>query len=121
MPWDARGGLARRSGRAYGIDLLALSTSLNQPATVTTSFGPHWMYCNGSVLFLNFTLSEDVVFTTENLLRYDGIMFFITGEPPLNESQRRAFCGFHSSVRGPPAAHSSERTNLECFYAARDA
>ena len=41
------------------------------------------MYCNGSVILLNFTMSEDVaVFTTETLLQYGGIMFFISSELP---------------------------------------
>jgi hypothetical protein len=52
-------------------------------------------------------MSEDVaVFTTENLQRYGGIMFFTTGELPLSASQRRAFTDFIRAGGGFLGVHS---------------
>ena len=41
----------------------------------------------GATADFQITMSEDVaVFTTENLLRYGGIMFFTTGELPMTDA-----------------------------------
>ena len=41
----------------------------------------------GATADFQITMSEDVaVFTTENLLRYGGIMFFTTGELPMSNA-----------------------------------
>ena len=59
-------------------------------------------------------MSEDVaVFTTENLLRYGGIMFFTTGELPMSNAQRMAFTDFIQAGGGFLGVHSATDT----FYA----
>ena len=54
----------------------------------------------GATADFQITMSEDVaVFTTENLLRYGGIMFFTTGELPMSNAQRARTHGLHSGGR----------------------
>ena len=49
----------------------------------------------GATAGFQITTSEDVaVFATESLLRYGAIMFFTTGELPMNNAQRLAFTAF---------------------------
>ena len=65
----------------------------------------------GATADFQITMSEDVaVFTTENLLRYGGIMFFTTGELPLSASQRRAFTDFIRAGGGFLGVHSATDT-----------
>ncbi len=60
------------------------------------------------------TTSEDVAeFTVENLQRYDAVMFFTTGELPMNEAQKSAFTGFVRSGRGFVGVHSATDTYYE--------
>ena len=56
-------------------------------------------------------MSEDVaVFTTENLLRYGGIMLFTTGELPMSNDQRVAFTDFIRAGGGFLGVHSATDT-----------
>jgi uncharacterized protein len=49
----------------------------------------------GATVGFEITASEDVaVFTRENLRRYGAIMFFTTGELPMNNAQQAAFTDF---------------------------
>jgi uncharacterized protein len=65
----------------------------------------------GATSDFQITMSEDVaVFTTENLLRYGGIMFFTTGELPLSDAQRRAFTDFIRAGGGFLGVHSATDT-----------
>jgi type 1 glutamine amidotransferase len=55
--------------------------------------------------------SEDVsVFTAENLRRYAAVMFFTTGELPMDDSQKAALTGFVRAGGGFLAVHSATDT-----------
>jgi hypothetical protein len=55
--------------------------------------------------------SEDVsVFTAENLRRYGAVMFFTTGELPMNDSQRQALLDFVRGGGGFLGVHSATDT-----------
>lgn len=55
--------------------------------------------------------SEDVaVFTPENLQRYGAVMFFTTGELPMNNAQQHAFTDFIRSGGGFLGVHSATDT-----------
>jgi len=55
--------------------------------------------------------SEDVsVFTEENLRRFGAVMFFTTGELPMNEPQKRAFIDFVRGGGGFLGVHSATDT-----------
>src|SRR5262245_35805087 len=55
--------------------------------------------------------SEDVsVFTEENLRRFGAVMFFTTGEVPMNEPQKRAFIDFVRGGGGFLGVHSATDT-----------
>src|SRR5258706_3440786 len=57
------------------------------------------------------TTSEDVsVFTAENLRRYGAVMFFTTGELPMNDSQRQALLDFVRGGGGFLGVHSATDT-----------
>jgi uncharacterized protein len=57
------------------------------------------------------TESEDVaVFTAENLRRYGAVMFFTTGELPMNEAQRAALTDFVRRGGGFLGVHSATDT-----------
>jgi uncharacterized protein len=63
------------------------------------------------------TASEDVaVFSTDNLARYGAVMFFTSGELPMNNSQKAAFLAFVRSGHGFVGVHSATDT----FYQWRD-
>ena len=65
----------------------------------------------GATADFQITMSEDVaVFTTENLLRYGGIMFFTTGELPMSNAQRMAFTDFIQAGGGFLGVHSATDT-----------
>ena len=65
----------------------------------------------GATADFQITMSEDVaVFTTENLLRYGGIMFFTTGELPMSNAQRMAFTDFIRAGGGFLGVHSATDT-----------
>ena len=52
--------------------------------------------------------SEDVsVFTVENLRRYAAVMFFTTGELPMNDAQKAALTGFVRAGGGFLRVHSA--------------
>ena len=60
------------------------------------------------------TTSEDVaVFTPENLRGYRAVMFFTTGELPMNEAQRAALLDFVRSGGGFIGVHSATDTFYE--------
>ena len=64
----------------------------------------------GATADFQITMSEDVaVFTTENLLRYGGIMFFTTGELPMSNAQRVALTDFIRAGGGFLGVHSANR------------
>src|SRR5258706_9372237 len=55
--------------------------------------------------------SEDVsVFTAENLRRYGAVMFFTTGELPMNDSQKQALLDFVRGGGGFLGVHSATDT-----------
>jgi type 1 glutamine amidotransferase len=55
--------------------------------------------------------SEDVsVFNAENLRRYAAVMFFTTGELPMNDAQKAALTGFVRAGGGFLAVHSATDT-----------
>jgi uncharacterized protein len=55
--------------------------------------------------------SEDVsVFTVENLRRYAAVMFFTTGELPMNDAQKAALTGFVRAGGGFLGVHSATDT-----------
>jgi type 1 glutamine amidotransferase len=57
------------------------------------------------------TATEDVAaFTAENLLRYAAVMFFTTGELPMNDSQKQAFIDFVRNGGGFIGVHSATDT-----------
>src|SRR5258707_1897339 len=57
------------------------------------------------------TTSEDVsVFTAENLRRYGAVMFFTTGELPMNDAQKQALLDFVRSGGGFLGVHSATDT-----------
>ena len=65
----------------------------------------------GATADFQITMSEDVaVFTTENLLRYGGIMFFTTGELPMSNAQRVALTDFIQAGGGFLGVHSATDT-----------
>ena len=65
----------------------------------------------GATADFQITMAEDVaVFTTENLLRYGGIMFFTTGELPMSDAQRMAFTDFIQAGGGFLGVHSATDT-----------
>lgn len=60
------------------------------------------------------TTSEDVaVFTPENLRRYGALMFFTTGELPMNDAQKRALTDFVRAGGGFLGVHSATDTFYE--------
>jgi type 1 glutamine amidotransferase len=60
------------------------------------------------------TATEDVAdFSSENLRRYDTVMFFTTGELPMNDAQRAAFLDFVRSGHGFVGVHSATDTFYE--------
>jgi type 1 glutamine amidotransferase len=63
---------------------------------------------------LQVTATEDVsAFEHENLQRYDAVMFFTTGELPMNDAQKADLLAFVRSGRGFVGIHSATDT----FYA----
>jgi len=57
------------------------------------------------------TASEDVsVFTAENLRRFGAVMFFTTGELPMNDSQKQALIDFVRGGGGFLGVHSATDT-----------
>ena len=53
-------------------------------------------------------VAEDVSpFTPENLKQYDAVMFYTTGELPMNEEQKRAFVDFVRTGHGFIGVHSA--------------
>ena len=65
----------------------------------------------GATAGFQITPSEDVaVFATENLRRYGAIMFFTTGELPMNNAQRVAFTDFIRAGGGFLGVHSATDT-----------
>jgi uncharacterized protein len=57
------------------------------------------------------TVSEDVsVFTPENLRRFGAVMFFTTGELPMNDLQRKALTDFVRNGGGFLGVHSATDT-----------
>ena len=57
------------------------------------------------------TASEDVaVFTAENLRRYGAVMFFTTGELPMNDAQKQALIDFVRGGGGFLGVHSATDT-----------
>jgi len=57
------------------------------------------------------TASDDVsVFTTENLRRYGAVMFFTTGELPMNDAQKQALVDFVHGGGGFLGVHSATDT-----------
>jgi uncharacterized protein len=57
------------------------------------------------------TATEDVAaFTTENLRRYDAVVFFTTGELPMDDAQQRAFIDFVRNGGGFLGVHSATDT-----------
>jgi uncharacterized protein len=57
------------------------------------------------------TATEDVTpFTPENLRRYAAVMFFTTGELPMDEAQKQAFTSFVSQGGGFLGVHSATDT-----------
>src|SRR5947209_4398277 len=58
--------------------------------------------------------SEDVsVFTAENLRRYGAVMFFTTGELPMNDPQKQALIDFVRAGGGFIGVHSATDTFYE--------
>jgi type 1 glutamine amidotransferase len=65
----------------------------------------------GATVGFEITASEDVaVFTRENLRRYGAIMFFTTGELPMNNAQQAAFTDFIQTGGGFLGVHSATDT-----------
>jgi type 1 glutamine amidotransferase len=57
------------------------------------------------------TATEDVaVFTAQNLRRYGAVMFFTTGELPMNDTQKQALVDFVREGGGFVAVHSATDT-----------
>jgi type 1 glutamine amidotransferase len=57
------------------------------------------------------TVTEDVaVFTAQNLRRYDAVMFFTTGELPMNDAQKQALIDFVRDGGGFLGVHSATDT-----------
>ena len=57
------------------------------------------------------TLADDVSpFTADNLKNYDVIMFYTTGELPMNDAQKQAFVQFVRSGHGFVGVHSATDT-----------
>jgi len=57
------------------------------------------------------TVTEDVSpFTTDNLKNYDAVMFYTTGELPMNDEQKSAFANFIRSGHGFVGVHSATDT-----------
>ena len=57
------------------------------------------------------TVTEDVnAFTEDNLKKYDAVMFYTTGELPMNPEQREAFLEFVRSGHGFVGVHSATDT-----------
>ena len=57
------------------------------------------------------TLAEDVSpFTSANLKNYDAVMFYTTGELPMNDQQKQAFVDFVRSGHGFVGVHSATDT-----------
>jgi type 1 glutamine amidotransferase len=60
------------------------------------------------------TATEDVAeFTPDNLARYGAVMFFTTGELPMNEAQKAALIGFVRGGGGFIGVHSATDTFYE--------
>jgi uncharacterized protein len=63
------------------------------------------------------TVTQDVsAFMPENLKKYDVVMFYTTGELPMNETEKRAFIDFIRSGHGFVGVHSATDT----FYMWKD-
>src|ERR1051326_1981372 len=57
------------------------------------------------------TVKQDVgAFTTENLNKYDVLMFYTTGELPMTDAEKNAFIDFVRSGHGFVGVHSSTDT-----------
>jgi type 1 glutamine amidotransferase len=57
------------------------------------------------------TLADDVSgFTADNLKNYDAVMFYTTGELPMNDEQKQAFVDFVRSGHGFVGVHSATDT-----------
>jgi hypothetical protein len=57
------------------------------------------------------TATEDLSeFSTENLKRYDAVMFYTSGELPMGDAQKAALLGFVRSGRGFLGVHSATDT-----------
>lgn len=57
------------------------------------------------------TVAEDVTaFTAENLKHFDAVMFYTTGELPMNDEQKAAFLNFVRSGHGFVGVHSATDT-----------
>ncbi len=57
------------------------------------------------------TVTEDVnAFTADNLQKYDAVMFYTTGELPVNAQQKEAFLDFVRSGHGFVGVHSATDT-----------
>lgn len=57
------------------------------------------------------TVTQDVgAFTTENLKKYDVVMFYTTGELPMTDAEKNAFINFVRSGHGFVGVHSSTDT-----------
>lgn len=57
------------------------------------------------------TVAEDVTpFTAENLANYNAVMFYTTGELPMNDDQKSAFINFVRSGHGFVGVHSATDT-----------
>jgi uncharacterized protein len=68
----------------------------------------------GETAGFSVTASEDVtVFTPENLTRYGAVMFFTTGELPMNAAQKSAFLDFVRRGGGFLGVHSATDTFYE--------
>jgi type 1 glutamine amidotransferase len=65
----------------------------------------------GGTAGFDIAASEDVsVFTAENLRRYAAVMFFTTGELPMNDAQKAALTGFVRAGGGFLGVHSATDT-----------
>jgi hypothetical protein len=83
---------------SYRHDVLPLSR------TILTQLG------NDSGVFEVAPTEDTSEFSTENLTRYDAVMFYTSGELPMDDAQQAALLGFVRSGRGFLGVHSATDT-----------